>query len=100
MTTNATPGALGSNDQLGPAVEQALYSLIATADDESDDGNRDRAKLLHACASTLGAELRRLRAAIVRADLQMGDGHIDAARRTLDDAMDGPNVGAKRGPTA
>ena len=53
---------LASNEGLGHAVEQALYSLIATADDESDDGNRDRAKLLHACAATLGAELQRLRA--------------------------------------
>jgi hypothetical protein len=33
-------------------------------------------------------EIDRLRAAIVRADLQIGDGHIEQARRTLHGAMD------------
>lgn len=55
------------SDQISSAVEQALYSLIATADDESDDGNSDRATLLHACAATLGAEIQRLHAALADA---------------------------------
>lgn len=57
----AQPTNVGSNDRLGLAVEQALYSLVATADDEDDDGNRDRAKLLHACAATLGDAMPRWR---------------------------------------
>lgn len=42
--------------------------------------------------ATLVAELDLMRAALVRADLQLGDGHLDAARRTLDAAMDTPGT--------
>ena len=44
---------------LDPAVEQALYSLGAIAADEYDEGNLDRAKLLHACAATLSSAIPR-----------------------------------------
>lgn len=62
-----------------------ISALRKEADDHPDVFKDDRVRkaLLYACAD----EIDRLLAAIVRADLQIGDGHTDAARSTLHDAM-------------
>lgn len=59
------------------------HEYIANADPEQKQWMND----LYDAAD----EIELLRAAIVRANLQLGDGHIEAARKTLDAAMDGPN---------
>ncbi len=64
MSTNVDTKALD---------EAALCDKIATAQAE---------------ARELQAELARVREAVVRADLQIGDGNIEAARNTLHAAMD------------
>jgi len=45
------------------AVEQAFYSLNATADDMSEEGSFDRAALVRACALTLNAPMTPLQLA-------------------------------------
>jgi hypothetical protein len=45
-----------------------------------------------AWSAAIAAERQRWIAACTRADLQIGDGHIEAARKTLDEAMDWPGL--------
>lgn len=45
-----------------------------------------------AWSASAAVERNRWMEAVTRADLQIGDGHIEAARKTLDAAMDWPGL--------
>jgi cellobiose-specific phosphotransferase system component IIA len=55
---------------------------------EAIEGGASNSDLVQMLAELRADEIDRLLAAIVRADLQIGDGHIEQARRTLHSAMD------------
>lgn len=72
---DATPLELQLQEQL---AESKHVIVVQAAEIEA----------LRAEVDALRAEVDALREAVVRADLQIGDGHIEAARITLHDAMD------------
>lgn len=97
MSNSDTPAKVGSSEGLGLGPERdtvgmlrdnraALAEELACVRQALPEEWRDSVPSV--AVATLTAELELLREAVVCADMQIGDGHIDAARRTLDMAMD------------
>lgn len=76
-------------EALRAEVSELRAARIAYASEfpEAKDGGPDTGNI-HTNIRSLKARAERLAEAVVRADLQIGDGHIEAARITLHDAMD------------
>lgn len=75
-------------EALRAEVSELRAARIAYASEfpEAEDGSPDTGNI-HKNIRLLKARAERLAEAVVRADLQIGDGHIEAARITLHDAM-------------
>lgn len=98
-------GAVASTEVLGLEPERAAFEAW-----QSDSGRWPQAverygegyKLAQthaawvawhgAWAASAAAERNRWMEVVTRADMQIGDGHIEAARKTLDEAMDWPGL--------
>lgn len=90
-------------------INNTLYALTAMAEDASEDGNDDRARLLTACERTLKAEIERLesesdrlRAAIQQTlddNLSLTDGDV-CTLILLKRAIETPNDQAQTRQTA
>lgn len=105
MSNSDQPLGLGCSEVLGQAPERAAFE-----DWQSDSGRWPQAverygegyKLAQthaawvawsgAWTAAITAERKRWIDAATRADLQIGDGHIEAARKTLEEAMDWPGL--------
>ena len=85
MTTETTPGALGSNDQLGQAPTRATVDALMKRCQIGVGGRNalDNAHSIMAeCYGTLGRqqiEIERLREAILRLDALLRDGKVHGA---------------------
>lgn len=103
MTTEATPREVGSNAGLGLDPEREAFETWWSGSGSwprlvDRFGEGYKVAQTHAAwvawqgawKATIAVERERWRSAVVRADLQIGDGHIDAARQTLHAAMDWP----------